>query len=182
VTSHNIRNARAFYTHPKILVTALNGPVIGYPAALVAFSDFIYAAENVYLSTPFASLGLVSEGVASYSLTQRMGITKANDALIRGKRISSPELLQCGFLNDILPAKAGRSFKELALEKVRNDFGDSLDKDSMLRIKALIRRPYMRTLDEHGLAEAFVGWQRFVDGLPQQHFRKFSAGRKSSKI
>lgn len=112
-----------------------------------------------------------------------MGIAKANDALIRGKRISSEELVSSGFVNDIFPVPQGKTFKEIALEKVRTDFGDRLDRESMLQIKALIRRPYMRTMDEHSLEEAFVGWRRFVDGRPQQHFRSFAAKHKRpSKI
>ena len=36
--ANNMNLARAFYTHPKILVVALNGPVVGMTAALIAFA------------------------------------------------------------------------------------------------------------------------------------------------
>ncbi|RHZ48576.1 enoyl-CoA hydratase/isomerase family protein [Aspergillus thermomutatus] len=51
---NNIDLAEAFYSHPKILVTALNGPVIGLSAAMIAHSDFIIASLSAYLLTPFA--------------------------------------------------------------------------------------------------------------------------------
>jgi peroxisomal 3,2-trans-enoyl-CoA isomerase len=89
------------YTHPKILITALNGPVIGLSAALLVFSDFIYCTPHTFLLTPFSSLGLVAEGGASRAFVQRLGISKASEALIMSKRISAEELLQVGFVNKI---------------------------------------------------------------------------------
>ena len=90
--ANNLDVTQAFYTHPKILITALNGPVIGLSAALISLSDFIYATPSTFLLTPFTSLGLVAEGVSSYSLVQRLGISKANEALIMSKRVSCEEL------------------------------------------------------------------------------------------
>ena len=74
--SNNLNITHAFYTHPKILVTALNGPAVGLSAALIAFSDFIYCVPSTFLLTPFSSLGLVAEGGASRAFVQRLGITR----------------------------------------------------------------------------------------------------------
>jgi peroxisomal 3,2-trans-enoyl-CoA isomerase len=46
--ANNLNNTQAFYSHSKILVTALNGPVIGIAAALVSFSDFIYCVCHTH--------------------------------------------------------------------------------------------------------------------------------------
>ncbi|SCV58411.1 related to delta3-cis-delta2-trans-enoyl-CoA isomerase [Fusarium fujikuroi] len=102
----NMNLARAFYTHPKILVVALNGPVVGMAAALIAFADFIYCTGETYLLTPFATFGLISEGASSMAFAERMGISKANEALILAKRISSKELLEAGFVNQIFSCPA----------------------------------------------------------------------------
>jgi Delta3-Delta2-enoyl-CoA isomerase len=64
------------------LVTALNGPAIGLAAALISFSDLIYAVPSAFIMTPFSSLGLVADGGASYGFVQPMGIAKASEALI----------------------------------------------------------------------------------------------------
>ena len=76
--SNNLNVTEAFYTHPKILIVALNGPTIGLSAALTGFADFIYATPHTFLMTPFSSLGLVAEGGASVGFVQRMGLPKAN--------------------------------------------------------------------------------------------------------
>ena len=132
--SNNLEITNAFYTHPKILITALNGPAIGLSAALISFSDFIYAMPHAFLLTPFTSLGLVAEGGASRAFVQRLGISKANEALIMSKRITADEMLQVGFINKIFDVGFDEQDKFLGevLKEVENRLGMYL----VLRLKA----------------------------------------------
>jgi len=181
--ANNLEITNAFYTHPKILVTALNGPAVGLSAALIGFSDFIYAMPHAFILTPFSSLGLVTEGGASRSFVQRLGIAKANEALIMSKRIGAEELLQCGFVNKIFEA-ANDSEKFLAevLKEVDDRLGDHLNSDSLLKIKALIRKPDIEQMDRQGALEVFGGLERFAAGIPQEEFRKIASGEKRHKL
>lgn len=182
--SSNLNITEAFYSHPKILVTALNGPVVGLSAALIAFSDFIYCVPHAYLLTPFSSLGLVAEGGASIAFVQRLGISKANEALIMSKRISAEELLQTGFVNKIFDCGKGEDakFRSLVLEEIENRLGEHLIGDSLTKIKALIRKPMREKLDAQGVAEVFGGLERFAAGIPQEEFRKIASGEKRHKL
>ncbi|KAH8600674.1 d3,d2-enoyl-CoA isomerase-like protein [Bisporella sp. PMI_857] len=182
--SNNLNITHAFYSHPKILVTALNGPVIGLSAALIAFSDFIYSVPDAFLLTPFSSLGLVAEGGASRAFVTRMGISKANEALIMSKRISASELLHVGFVNKTFEVKKGEDekFKALVLEEINERLGDHLIGDSLTKIKALIRKPERDVLDAQGVAEVFGGLERFMAGIPQEQFRKIASGEKRHKL
>ncbi|MCJ1426584.1 hypothetical protein MMC29_004487 [Sticta canariensis] len=182
--AQNLDITNAFYTHPKILITALNGPAIGLSAALISFSDFIYAAPHAFLLTPFTSLGLVAEGGASKSFVQRLGISKANEALIMSKKITAEEMLQVGFVNKIFPT--GKNEQERFLEKVLCEvddrLGDHLNSESLLRVKALIRKPEREMLDGQTVAEVFGGLERFTAGIPQKEFRKVASGEKRHKL
>lgn len=182
--ANNLHITHAFYTHPKILVTALNGPAVGLSAALTAFSDFIYAAPHTFLLTPFSSLGLVAEGGASRAFVQRLGISKANEALIMSKKISVEELVQVGFVNKVFETKPGESekFLELVLTEVEERLGAHLNQESLVKIKALIRRPEREILDAQGVHEVFGGLERFVRGIPQEEFRKIGSGEKRHKL
>ncbi|KAF2119190.1 ClpP/crotonase-like domain-containing protein [Lophiotrema nucula] len=182
--SNNLHITHAFYSHPKILVTALNGPAVGLSAALIAFSDFIYAAPHAFLLTPFSSLGLVAEGNASVGFVRRLGISKANEALIMSKRITCEELVQTGFVNKVIDvgSKDSPKFLEEVLKEVDDRLGDHLNGDSLLRIKGLIRKPEMDTLDRQGVEEVFAGLQRFLKGVPQEEFRKIASGQKKHKL
>ncbi|KAK3313539.1 ClpP/crotonase-like domain-containing protein [Apodospora peruviana] len=181
----NLNITQAFYTHPKILVVGLNGPVIGLSAALISFADFIYATPQTFLLTPFSSLGLVAEGGASRALVQRLGISKANEALIMSKRIPSDELLAAGFLNKIFgEVQKGEDdkFRQLVLREIDDRLGEHLVGDSLLGIKKLIRKPEMDILDKQNVAEVFAGLDRFVSGVPQGEFLKIATGKKRHKL
>lgn len=182
--SNNLYITHAFYAHPKILVVALNGPAIGLSAALTGFADFIYATPHSYLLTPFTSLGLVAEGNASIGFVQRLGISKANEALIMSKRITSEELLHVGYVNKIFNFGKTESdkFIKAVLAEVEDRMGDHLNSDSMVKVKALIREPDRKTLDAQGVAEVFGGLERFMSGIPQEEFRKIASGEKKHKL
>ena len=179
-----MNTTQAFYTHPKILVIALNGPVIGLSAALTGVADFIYAAPHTYLLTPFSSLGLVSEGGASIGFVQRMGISKANEALIMSKRLTCEELVQCGYVNKVFDTKPNEQekFLDLVLKEVDERLGPHLVPDSLTKIKALIRKPYKDALDAQGVAEVYGGIEVFMKGIPQEEFRKIASKEKKHKL
>lgn len=182
--AYNLNNTHAFYTHPKILVVGLNGPVIGLSAALVAFADFIYCTPHSFLLTPFSSLGLVAEGGASRALVQRLGPSKANEALIMSKRITADELLATGFVNKIFDCGKGEDdkFRRLVLQEIDDRLGNHLVGDSLTGIKALIRKREREILDAQNVSEVFDGLGRFMSGVPQEEFRKIASGEKRHKL
>ncbi|KAK7941195.1 delta3-cis-delta2-trans-enoyl isomerase [Apiospora aurea] len=173
--ANNLNTTQAFYTHPKVLVVGLNGPVVGLSAALVAFADFVYCTPSTFLLTPFSSLGL------------RLGISKANEALIMSRRIPSDELLQTGFVNkvfDIDVKKDGgdAKFRAAVLQEIDDRLGEHLVGDSLTGIKALIRKPETEVLDKQNVAEVFAGLDRFITGIPQAEFAKLASGAKRHKL
>jgi peroxisomal 3,2-trans-enoyl-CoA isomerase len=98
VASSNTDCGRALYSHRKILVAALNGPVMGIAAAFLGHFDFIYCMPNAWLSVPFTFLGIIAEGGSSVSFVNRMGLSRANEVLLWGKKKGAQELLECGFV------------------------------------------------------------------------------------
>ena len=182
--ANNLEVTHAFYTHPKILIAALNGPAVGLSAALVAHADFVYAAPHTFLLTPFSSLGLVAEGNASTAFVERLGVAKANEALIMSKRLSCAELVAAGFVNKVFEVAEGDDarFLELVLHEVDERLGAHLNADSLLGVKALIRRPARAAQDAQLVEEVLGGLKRFEEGSPQEEFRKLASGQKKHKL
>ncbi|OAP60805.1 hypothetical protein AYL99_05807 [Fonsecaea erecta] len=175
----------SFSMHPKILIVALNGPVVGLHAGLVGYADFVYAAPHAYLLAPFASLGLVAEGGASVGLVQRLGLPLAIEALLTSRKIPCKTLLQCGFINKIFCGRDDSDsdgFLEQVLAEVNERFAEHVNHESVLKIKALIRRPVLDIIDAQTLREVADGMQRFVDGAPQMEFKSVAEGRKRHKL
>lgn len=184
--ANNLDLTNTFARHPKILVVALNGPAVGLSAALTAFGDFIYATPHTFLLTPFTSLGLVAEGGASSAFVERLGISKANEALIMSKRIPIEDLVSTGYVNKVFTGPGGKEdasgFLKLVLEEVEERLGTHINQDSMLKIKDLIRRPGREVLDRQNVLEVFMGMERFIAGIPQQEFMKIATGQKKHKL
>lgn len=180
----NLNITNAFYTHPKILVVGLNGPAVGLSAALIGFADFVYCTPSAFLLTPFSSLGLVTEGGASRGLVARLGVSKANEALIMSKKIGVDALLATGFVNKVFDCGQGEDekFRALVLKEIDETMGEHLVGESLTGIKALIRRPERDVLDAQNVAEVFAGHARFMSGVPQEEFRKIASGEKRHKL
>lgn len=182
--AYNLNITQAFYSHRKILVTALNGPVVGIAAALVSISDFIYAAPHAYLLCPFTSFGVVAEGLSSRIMLNRLGPARGPEALLMSKRICCEELVQCGYVNKVFQTEPGNSevFLAKVLEEVGNRLGEHLVPDSLIKIKELMRGPERDLYDSMGVKEAFAGLDAVMNGVPQEQFRKLATKEKRHKL
>ncbi|GAA5850385.1 hypothetical protein JCM8547_001856 [Rhodosporidiobolus lusitaniae] len=180
LSESNMDLTRSFYNHSKILVAGLNGPAIGLSAALLGHFDFVYAVENAYFLTPFAAISLVAEGGASLSLVQRMGIAKANEALIMGKKLSVKELLPSGFVTGLFPPSSAEVFRASLLKTLEEQF-DGLELESCVGIKKLIRQAQPNP-EETNVREVFAGAERFATGKPQARFSQLAAKKMRHKI
>jgi peroxisomal 3,2-trans-enoyl-CoA isomerase len=143
---------------------------------------------HAFLLAPFSSLGLVAEGGASAAFVQRLGISKANEALIMSKRISAEEMVQVGFINKIVSGidpkdvDANGKFIKEVLKEVDERLGEHLNSESLLKIKALIRAGPREEIDKANAREVYEGMERFVRGIPQEEFRKIASGAKKHKL
>lgn len=108
-----------------------------------------------------------------------MGISLANEALIMSRRITAEELLKCGFVNKVFETTG---FLEEVMGEVGERFGGELNWESLVRVKGMIGRPERRVLDEMNVAEVFGGLERFVEGIPQEEFRRIASGEKRHKL
>ncbi|KAL4894143.1 ClpP/crotonase-like domain-containing protein [Aspergillus ambiguus] len=183
----NLDITHTFAHHSKILIVALNGPVVGFSAALIAQADFVYAAPHTFLLTPFSSLGVAAEGAASRSFVQRLGISKANEALIMSKKISCNELVASGFVNKVISSPSGRQedstgFLEEVLREVDERFERSMAQPSLLVIKDLIRRHERPLIAQHNVLEVYAGLDTITTGVPQKRFQDLLDGKTSHKL
>lgn len=165
-------------------MTALNGPVVGLSAALVACSDFIYCVPYAYPLTPFSSLDLVTEGVASHFFPKRMGAAKASEALIMSHRITADELLNSGVVNKMFDFAQDetQAFVDAVLKEIDDRLGEHLNGSSILRIKNLMWARESRDVDAQSVEELFEGLERLASGIPAREFERIRRGEKRHKL
>lgn len=100
------------------------------------------------------------------------------------KRITAEELLQVGFVNKIFNTEKNEQEKFLAevMTEVKDRLGDHLNSDSLVQVKALIRKPERDIMDSQNFSEVMGGLERLAAGIPQEEFRKIASGEKKHKL
>jgi peroxisomal 3,2-trans-enoyl-CoA isomerase len=158
---------RSIIDHKKVFVLALNGPAVGAGAAwFPGVADIVLASSSTYLQVPFSALGLVPENGSAITFAQSMGVHRANEFLMFGKKLNAQELENYGVVNKIFE-------KESFQESVRGYLEELLrvnDGKSMMETKRLQNAPLRdgRIVAVFNSIDALA--ERFVDGAPVKRF------------
>ncbi|KAH8833796.1 ClpP/crotonase-like domain-containing protein [Flagelloscypha sp. PMI_526] len=183
VARTSIDCGQALYSHSKILVAAMNGPVMGIAAAFLGHFDFVYCMPEAFLSIPFSFLGIVAEAGSSVSFVNKMGLGKANETLLFGQTQDAESLLACGFVNKIFPTQSCESFQS-AVRAYVLDQVTRLDPDALLEIKRLIQAGVQEknNPDAVNLREAYAQASRFASGKPLERFVAIATGQVKHRL
>jgi peroxisomal 3,2-trans-enoyl-CoA isomerase len=150
----------------------LNGPAVGGGAVwFQGAADIILAAEGAYLMVPFSSLGLVPENGSAPLFAQSMGVHRANDFLMFGKKVPVEDFEKWGFVNKIFPKEGFHQH----VEKYLQEQLAVNDGKSMMEAKRLQNAPLraQRMLAVYDSVDALA--ERFVEGAPAARFAKKKA-------
>jgi peroxisomal 3,2-trans-enoyl-CoA isomerase len=158
---------RSIIDHKKVFVLALNGPAVGAGAAwFPGVADIVLASSSTYLQVPFSALGLVPENGSAITFAQSMGVHRANEFLMFGKKLNAQELENYGVVNKIFE-------KEGFQESVKGYLEEMLrvnDGKSMMETKRLQNAP----LRDGRIVAVFnsidAPAERFVEGAPVKRF------------
>lgn len=89
---------------PKPIISAVNGPAMGFGAGLVLASDIAVAGPEATLGFPEPKRGIVS-GLCTPLLHFRTGGRHAARLLLTGETISAERAVQIGAYDEIVPTK-----------------------------------------------------------------------------
>lgn len=103
----------------KITIAAVNGPAAGYGMDLALACDFIIAAEPAFFAMSYIQRGLVPDGGGAYFLPRRVGLARAKELILTGRRVEAGEAFAMGLADRVVPATdlmaaAGKWADELA--------------------------------------------------------------------
>ncbi len=96
---------QAVYRIEKPVVAAIHGPAAGIGFSLAMASDMIVASEDAYFQQAFTNVGLVPDGGAIFFLAQRLGIGRAKDLVMTGRRLGAREAHEWGVVNRLVAAE-----------------------------------------------------------------------------
>jgi len=110
-----------------------------------------------------------------------MGVARATEALITGRRLHTQELVDCGFVNKVFECEK-KEFRDAVLKETEEWMGPHLNGESMLMIKKLLGAGNEKEVYASVVDELFLGLDRQVKGIPQKEFERLKRGEKKHKL
>jgi len=89
---------------PKPVVAELRGHVFGVGLELALACDFRLAADDVQLALPEVRLGMIPGSGGTQRLARLIGLGRAKDVIMRGRRIDAAEALALGLVTEVVAA------------------------------------------------------------------------------
>jgi enoyl-CoA hydratase len=109
---------RRIYTSPKIMIAAVNGYALGAGAEIAVSSDFVLMKDSAELGFPEVSIGTFVGGGVTHTLPRLVGLTKARELIVSGRRIGGREAVAIGL--------AAQSFEDDAFDAGVGEFASSV--------------------------------------------------------
>jgi 2-oxoglutaroyl-CoA hydrolase len=88
---------------PKPVIAKLRGYAFGVGLELALACDFRVAADDLQLALPEVRLGMIPGSGGTQRLTRMIGLGRAKDAIMRGRRIGAEEALALGLVGEVVP-------------------------------------------------------------------------------
>lgn len=88
---------------PKPIVGAINGVAAGAGMSIALACDFRIAAESANFLQAFVKIGLIPDSGSTWLLPRLIGMPRALDLMLTGRRITAREALEWGLVNQVVP-------------------------------------------------------------------------------
>ncbi len=89
----------------KIYIAAINGFAGGVALNLALGADLAVMAEDAKIFSPFADIGFVPDGGASWELLRGLGYKRAFAAIAECTKLDATTCLEAGLVNRVVPAE-----------------------------------------------------------------------------
>lgn len=87
---------------PKPIIAAVNGVAAGAGMSMVMACDLRIAVESASFLQAFVKVGLVPDSGSTWMLPRLLGLARAMDLMLTGRRISAQEALEWGLVSRVV--------------------------------------------------------------------------------
>jgi enoyl-CoA hydratase len=98
-----VRQIAGILDLPWPVVAAVNGPAIGFGAALAAVCDLVVMAEDAYLAEPHSGFGIDPSPGIALAWPHLTSLAVAKELTMLGRRVGAAEALRLGLANRVVP-------------------------------------------------------------------------------
>lgn len=133
---------------PKPVIASVHGPVAGAGFNLAIACDLCIAAENALFLQAFVKIGLIPDTGGVYLLTRAVGVSKAAELALTGKKVSAKEAFDLGIVSELCSnEELEQKTNKLALKMAK---GPAVSYKNM---KELIYKSQFSDFEEYAKAE-----------------------------
>jgi 2-oxoglutaroyl-CoA hydrolase len=105
LVSQLARNVAAPERCSKPVIARLEGYVFGVGLELALACDFRIASEDVQLGLPEVTIGMIPGSGGTQRLARMVGLGRAKDIVMRGRRVAADEALALGLVGAVVPVE-----------------------------------------------------------------------------
>ena len=184
------RFVQSFIDHPKPLIALVQGPAVGIAVTTLGLCDVVYCSDRATFHTPFSSLGQSPEGCSAAIFPRTMGLSKANEVLLFGKKLTAGQACDRGLVAEVLPdatfvreawAKVTAYSKLPPLVRCSLCCTAAEMLQSMRYSKQVVRGTYKKMLDETNTNECNRLEERWISEECVNAIMQFFASQKDKK-
>lgn len=88
----------------KPVIAAVAGPAAGIGLSFALVCDLVMMADDAYLLSPFAAIGLIPDGGATWLLARQLGYHRAYQLCVESERVPAARCVELGLANRVVPA------------------------------------------------------------------------------
>lgn len=88
---------------PKPIIGAINGVAAGAGMSIAVATDYRIAAESASFLQAFVKIGLIPDSGSTWMLPRLVGITRAMDLMLTGRKIDAQTAQEWGLVNQVVP-------------------------------------------------------------------------------
>jgi 2-oxoglutaroyl-CoA hydrolase len=98
-------NVAAAERCPKPVIARLRGYAFGVGLELALACDFRVASDDLQLGLPEVRLGMIPGSGGTQRLARLIGLGRAKDVIMRGRRLGAQEALDLGLVSEVVPVE-----------------------------------------------------------------------------
>lgn len=133
---------RTVATAPQVVVAKVEGAAMGGGFGLVCVSDIATASATAVFGMPEVRLGLVPALISPFVI-QRVGLTRARELMLSGRRFDGVSAHEYGILHDVCPEEV----LDISLKRILDDLRQC-SPNALAACKQLIFTVLDQSLDE----------------------------------
>ena len=153
---------KCIHSMDKPVIAAVNGVAAGAGCSLALACDLRVASEHASFIEVFVNVGLVPDSGSTWTLPRLVGIGRAMEMCLTGKKVDADEALSIGLVNQVASAD---EFDD-AVDKLAKRLA-SLPNRALALTKRLLNQSFTNDLDEQLIQESYA---QETAGRTHDHF------------